>query len=122
MLQAQPNTHPNVSICSSVHHVTLPTGCCPVSHNPREGSWALILYQPRLLFLEVFSLQRYLNAYRGGLRDATKRIIVRDMEGMIQQIAQDCANTVCVPVTVGAYIVLQGRQSLTLIAQAMPHG
>jgi NADPH-dependent 7-cyano-7-deazaguanine reductase QueF len=87
---------------------------CPISGNPQEGSLIIISYHPRTLFLEVDSLQHYILSYKGGRGD------IRDMEGMIQQIAQDCAQTIQTRVTVKATINLQRGASMTVVTIGRP--
>lgn len=73
-----------------------------------------MLYKPTFYFLEVYSLRADINAYIGG------RDFIRDMEGTIQQITQDCANAVAAYVVVGAIIRLQRGDSMALMCSAMP--
>lgn len=102
-----------------VHILELPP-CCPVSKNPRPGSTLLICYKPQESVLEVGALYAYIHQYRGGLRDATGAIIIRDMEGMISRIAQDCANAVGVPVSVCADLVIAPKQRMYLVVRKKP--
>ena len=111
MLLTQPNQKPQTLI--EWHWLPLPQ-CCPVSGNPQPGSFIGICYVPSRSFLEVYSLRKYVTEYVGG-RDG-----VRDMEGMVQQIAQDCANEMGVYVYGGALIVLQRGDGITLFAGANP--
>ena len=111
MLLTQPNLHPHIHTYST-HRLSF-AGMCPVSRNPQEGSTLIISYRPHALFLEVDSLYAYVMSYRGGKGD------IRDMEGMIQQIAQDCANTIGVKVRARAYIILQ-RGAMEVLSIASP--
>jgi NADPH-dependent 7-cyano-7-deazaguanine reductase QueF len=112
MLQTQPNLHPGVSAFEQ-HELPLPQ-CCPISGNPQPGSKVIISYRPRKLFLEVYSLRKYIDLFIGGHEQ------VRDMEGMIQQIARDCANTLGAFVRVDAHLVLQRGDLMRLVAKAHP--
>lgn len=110
MLQTQPNLHPEAKVLER-HELPVPR-CCPVSGNPQPGSKIIISYRPGEYFLEVYSLRKYIDQYIGGHEN------VRDMEGMIQQIALDCAKLLGVFVRVDAHLVLQGVDSMRLIAKA----
>jgi NADPH-dependent 7-cyano-7-deazaguanine reductase QueF len=96
------------------HTLDLPVACCPRSKNPRPGSTITIAYTPRGRSLEVGSLYAYLHSFVGGLRDDQGELVVRDMEGMIQRIAQDSADVLSVPVTVVAKIMLAPQQLMEL--------
>lgn len=111
-LLTQPNTRP--MICTYSTHTITFGDMCSVSHNPQAGSTLTISYRAHLLFLEVDSLYASVTAYRGGKDD------IRDMEGMIQQIAQDAANALDTGVCVGAYIRLHDGSAMTIIHQAIP--
>jgi NADPH-dependent 7-cyano-7-deazaguanine reductase QueF len=87
---------------------------CPFSHNPQTGSQLAILYRPQRTFLEVYALNAYIEDFKGG------RGGVRDMEGMIQTIAQDCANMLDTCVSVGALIRLHDGNSMCVMCDAMP--
>jgi len=113
MLLTQPNTRPHIKTYST--HTIVFGDMCPVSRNPQTGSTLTVAYRPHLLFLEVDSLYAYVMKYRGGKDD------IRDMEGMIQQIAQDCADVIHVRVTVKASIILQ-RGSMQVVSIAYPQG
>ena len=109
-IQPSLKTHPNERRCyrmTEVHILTLPA-CCPISGNPRKGSFIEIQYSPEKRLLEVASLRAYVDSYRGGRGD------VRSMEGMIQQITQDCANAVGVMVHVVATLKIAPRQQMKL--------
>lgn len=109
-LSTQPNQHPEIKLYEQ-HIVPLPP-CCPVSGNPQAGSTITISYTPAACFLEVYSLQKFVNSFVGG------REGVRDMEGMIQTIARDCANLLGVPVKVRADLNLQPGQRMILRVKA----
>lgn len=108
----QPNLLPQVSVLQW-HILPLPS-CCPVSGNPQPGSLLAICYHAGGAFLEVYSLRKQIDAYIGGHANG-----IRDMEGMVQDIAKDCAVTVHAPVTVGAFVRLQRGDMLVTIAQAV---
>lgn len=102
-----------------VHILELPP-CCPVSKNPRPGSTLMIVYRPQESVLEVGALYAYVHQYRGGLRDATGALIIRDMEGMVSLIAQHCADAVRVPVSVCADLVIAPKQRMCLFVRKKP--
>lgn len=109
-------TQPNEKRCGSTverHELDIPT-CCPISKNPLPGSILKIKYRPDKLLLEVASLSDYIREYIGG------RLDVRSMEGMIQNIAQDCANAIGVKVRVRATLMLQPKQIMKLECKAWP--
>ena len=96
------------------HEFDLPQ-CCPVTRNPQPGSVIKIKYRPQRLLLEVQSLHDYIKEYIGG------RLDVRSMEGMIQNIAQDCSNSIGVKVRVRAKLLIQPTQIMKLECKAWPH-
>ena len=110
------DTQPNERRCATMtetHILDLPE-CCPVSKNPRPGSTIEITYTPGRCYLEVASLKKYIGTYRGGRGE------VRSMEGMIQAIAQDCANAVGRRVDVEAKLNLVPEQRMILRCLAEP--
>lgn len=110
MLLTQPNTR-TVKLFQQ-HTLPLPS-CCPVSGNPQVGSTITISYVPDTKFLEVYSLSTYISKFVGGYEN------VRDMEGMIQVIAHECATTIGVRVKVDAKIKLQREDSMRIIAKGI---
>lgn len=112
-MTTQPNLYPDTALLQW-HILPLPA-CCPVSGNPQPGSQVVILYHARTAFLEVYGLRKMIDAYIGGHESG-----LRDMEGMIQDIAIRCATLIQAPVTVGAYIRLQRFDGMVTIAQATP--
>lgn len=94
--------------------------CCPVSKNPRPGSQLMIVYSPQGAVLEVGALYAYLHQYRGGLRNEQGDILVRDMEGLISRVAQDCANAVGVPVSVCADLIIAPKQRMLVFVRKTP--
>src|SRR5258708_39212989 len=94
--------------------------CCPVSHNPLSGSTITICYRPMDTVLDVIPLPIYIRSFIGGLRNAAGEIEVRDMEHMIQRIANDCCQAVGVPVRVYARLLLRPTQTMLLKDRAYP--
>lgn len=109
MILTQPRQMPQNLI--EWHIVPLPQ-CCPISGNPQKGSYLMLCYQPKEVFLEVYSLKAYIDKFVGGYEN------IRDMEGMIQAICQECANTLGVFVSAGAWIVLQRGDFMSLVVGA----
>ena len=103
------------------HAVEVPP-CCPVSRNPRPGSTLTICYRAQEQVLEVASLYAYIHQFVGGLRDASGQIVVRDMEGMLLRVAQDCAQAIGVPVRVYANLWIAPKQRVSTIARGYPQG
>ena len=92
-------------------HVTfpLPPSCCPVSRNPQSG-FITVRFRPQGRVLEVYSMTAYLRSFVGGHPDGE-----RNMEGMIEMIARDCAAALGVKVRVRAELILDtGRMALTV--------
>lgn len=108
-----PNERPGVRLMVE-NTVPLPR-CCPVSKNPQTGSTLTLSYRARERVLEVYSLQAHVNAYVGGHADGT-----RNMEAMIQQIAQAAARVLGVRVRAVAQLNLQHGQTMRLTARASP--
>ena len=114
MKLVQLQTQPNEKRCHRTkerHILPLPP-CCPVSGNPREGSVLEIEYTVLDKILEVASLRAYVDSYMGGRGD------VRSMEGMIQQITQDCANAVQTTVHVIARLTIEPNQRMEIECSA----
>lgn len=88
--------------------------CCPVSGNPQPGSVLSIFYKGQRGFLEVQSLLDYVQTYVGGKGD------IRSMEGMIQAIAQDCADILEVDVRVEARLMIKPSQRMIVKCYAFP--
>ncbi|NVK29869.1 MAG: hypothetical protein HWE20_02610 [Gammaproteobacteria bacterium] len=88
------------------HVVYLPTLCLK-SQNPKAGSLLRIRYTAAAKLLELFALDRYIQAYIG-------HPTVRDMEYFVQVIALECGRALGQPVTVLAEIefnqVAQGQR------------
>lgn len=103
-------TQPNEARCSHMtetHILELPR-CCPRTQNPQQGSTLEIKYRVFERILEVASLRTYVDSYVGGKGD------IRSMEGMIQAIAQDCANAAQTTVHVTARLNIEPRQKMIL--------
>lgn len=60
------DTMPNLTGIQAIqcHALELPA-MCPVSGNPKPGSWIAIRYRPAGRFLEVYSLRAYIRRYIG---------------------------------------------------------
>lgn len=112
MLKTQPNEH-RCERTTVTHVLSIPP-CCPVSGNPLEGSTAWISYTPKLHLLEVEALRHYIDSYKGGRGE------VRSMEGMIQNIAQDCADLIRSEVTVRADLNILPSQNMTVECVGYP--
>lgn len=109
MIQTMENLTPDIASGVQTHILVLPP-MCPVSGNPRTGSYVAIRYTPVDTYLEVYSLEHYINRFIGGWLSRG----IRDMEQVIATIAGDCAGAVGVSVTVRARLVLDaGRMSVT---------
>ena len=109
-------TQPNEKRCSELiesHILELPS-CCPISGNPQGGSEIEISYRPGELLLEVASLRKYVDSYVNGRGE------VRSMEGMVQQITQDCADVLRVVVKITARLILEPQQRMKLETRATP--
>ncbi len=89
--------------------------CCPVSTNPRPGSTVAISYMVGAKVLEVGALHAYIQEFVDGHRDGT-----RNMETMIQKIAQDAADALEAEVRVVADLVLIPEQRLQVICTGRP--
>lgn len=105
------NAHPKMMM--TVEHILLLPELCPASKNPKAGSHLTLQYQAKEKLLELFSLDKHINAYIG-------HPIVRDMEYFVQTIAQTAANTLGQEITAIAelsYNRLQQKQKITLLAK-----
>jgi hypothetical protein len=112
------NVSPEVVIRE--RHTMALSPCCPVSKNPRPGSFVAISYPNKGNVLDVGPLYAYIHQFVGGLHDEQGELIVRDMEGMIARIAQDCAQVLGVPVRVIAQLVIAPKQEMMVKATAHP--
>lgn len=98
------------------HILDIPV-CCPVSKNPRSGSTITISYYPNGQSLEVASLIALIHSFKGGLYDDAGQLIVRDMEGMIQRIAEECARVLAVSIVVEADLQILPKQRMKLTVE-----
>jgi hypothetical protein len=100
------------------HTVDIPP-CCPVSGNPKAGSTLTLMYRPGAWVLEVYALRSLVARFRGGFPGVGRYPAERNMEGMVQLVAQMAADALAVPVRARAELVLDaGRMILT--ARALP--
>lgn len=113
-IDTQPNTQSTSYL--EAHTLDLPQ-CCPVSRNPFPGSTVTITYRPGQCCLEVASLYAYIHQFKGGLKDDTGTIVVRNMEDMIARIAYDCAQAAGVDVSVCAQLVIAPKQRLMMLVR-----
>jgi NADPH-dependent 7-cyano-7-deazaguanine reductase QueF len=97
------------------HILEIPV-CCPVSKNPEKGI-LIIRYKPIGKSLEVASLYAYIHAYQKGLRDIENELLIRDMEGMIQNITVDCKKVLETDVIVFAKIHIYPHQYMRIIVR-----
>ena len=111
ILKAITNPHPVLHTHQS-HLITLPE-LCPASKNPGAGSTLEISYMAQALFLEVFSLKDYIEAFVG-------HPTVRDVEYLSQTIAYDCSQLLQHAVTVKRCFKLPalGQQVITTVSTA----
>ena len=115
IIAAEIKTQPNEKRCHTMketHRLPLKP-CCPVSGNPLAGSVLEIEYRVDDFILEVESLRAYVDSYIGGLGD------IRSMEGMIQQITQDCANAVQAMVHTKAILNIAPEQEMVIECSAL---
>src|SRR5882724_12777835 len=90
------------------HRVELPPACCPVSKNPSAGSTLSLRYTPENSTLEVYSLRSLLNRFVGGYPGSECGTYPpeRNMEGMVQLVAQMAADALQVSVRFRSVILL----------------
>lgn len=101
VLKAIHNPFPRM-LTEQEHTIELPE-LCPASRNPSPGSSLRIGYRSSQRFLEVFSLNTYIQAFVGHK-------LVRDVEQLTQSIARDCTLLLQEEVWVEGNFVLQGIQ------------
>jgi len=109
---------PNENRCAFTRHehtLGLPK-CCPMTGNPQWGSTVTIAYEAKKGFLEVASLRAFVDSYIGGKGD------VRSMEGMLQEIAQACADILEADVILTSNLVIEPRQIMRVTCYAFPQG
>jgi 7-cyano-7-deazaguanine reductase len=97
-----------------VEHVLYLPELCPASRNPAPGSTLTLRYVAGERLLELFSLDRYIDAFLA-------HPVVRDIELFVQTAAQDAANAAGVEVTATAEVRLNGlRQGQRVTVMAVP--
>ena len=108
-------TQPNEKRCHTMKetHLLELKPCCPISGNPQAGSVLEIEYRVDERILEVEALRAYVDSYIGGRGD------VRSMEGMCQQITQDCANAVQTMVHTRATLNIAPAQRMIVECSAL---
>lgn len=115
-LDTIPNDYPELR--SYVKHTLQLPECCPVSRNPRPGSTLTIVYRPTTAVLEVYSLRRLIDSFRGGAPDGT-----RNMEAMVQRIHQLCCEALPdIAVRTRAAIILDTGDQLEITCLQPPPG
>lgn len=108
---------PNECRCDFTEHehiLALPQ-CCPVSGNPQAGSTITIAYRGTKGFLEVAALRVFVDSYIGGKGE------VRSMEGMLQEIAQACADILKVDVKLSSNLIIEPKQIMRVTCYAFPN-
>jgi NADPH-dependent 7-cyano-7-deazaguanine reductase QueF len=115
-LSTMPVTHSARMACR--HRILLPP-CCPVSGNPQEGSALTLRYVPNRATLEVYSLESLVRQFIGGFDGDERYPAERNMEGMVQLIAQMAADALCVSVRFRARLVLDAGQ-MEIAGEACP--
>lgn len=110
MVSLQVNEH-RCSFTEHEHELEI-SGFCPVSGNPLAGSTLTISYRGEHGFLEVASLRAFVDSYRGGKGE------VRSMEGMLQEIAQECANALAVDVKLRSFLRIEPEQIMKVTCYA----
>jgi NADPH-dependent 7-cyano-7-deazaguanine reductase QueF len=113
-LRVQPNEH-RCAFTEHEHRLEI-SNICPVTGNPNHGSRIYISYKGYKGFLEVASLRRFVDSYRGGKGE------VRSMEGMLQEIAQSCADVLGVDVKLVGDLIISPAQNLKVTCYAFPKG
>lgn len=116
-LRVMVRAYPNVPTVSA-HEVLLPVNCCPRSGNPL-GGMLRIQYAPARTVLEVYSLKALLMRFVGGFPGVGPYPAERNMEGMIQLVAQMAADALEVPVRARA-IALLDTGAMRVICRAIP--
>lgn len=96
MIGTLPNRNP--LIATRVRLRTPYSGACPVSGYPLAGSWIEIQYAPADCILELSTIAAHLPTYADE---------ARDVETIIQMLAQDCAAALGVSVNIAAYYKLR---------------
>ena len=110
-IQTVDNQNPGMAMVQR-HIVNVPA-LCPVTGNPQPGSTLTVTYKPGAKLLELYSLTEYVHSFVG-------HETVRDIEHFAQTLAQGCADTLGVPVSVRAHFVLHLDQIVKLRIKATP--
>jgi hypothetical protein len=118
-LSVMPVSDHRVASRTVTNTIALPSSCCPVSGNPRAGSTLNLIYQPKKWVVEVYSLRELTQRFVGGFEATEHYPAERNMEGMVELIAQMVADAVDVDVSFSASIVLDCG-SLTLSGKVSP--
>ena len=111
LLKTIANARPGLQ--TVVEHVLHLPELCPASRNPAPGSTLTLRYAAGERLLELFSLDTYIDAFVG-------HPVVRDMELVVQTVAQDAANAAGVEVTARADVRLnrvRQEQRVTVVAE-----
>lgn len=111
------------NITTMISHILDLPVCCPVSHNPAAGSTVSVTYFPNGIVVPVEDLADWIAEYVGG----HKTRAVRNMEEMIQDLAQRCADEVKVTVRVRANLKIKPpfggeMQGMSVFVKAKPNG
>jgi len=114
---ALPNERPDIE--TEVSHTFEIHTLCPVTKNPQEGSTLTITYVPKATVLDVIGLDAYLKRYRGGFEEDGE-VVVREMEHLVQRVAEDCARWIGVEVETVAECVLQPKQTQRIVCRVKP--
>ena len=105
------NQHPELK--TDVKHILQLPILCQASQNPKAGSTVSISYIADLVLLELFSLEKYIQAFIGHKT-------VRDLEYFTQAIALECQHALKVEVTVQSDIILEGLNQSQVITVTVP--
>lgn len=105
------NQHPELK--TDVKHIIQLPILCQASQNPKAGSTVSISYIADLVLLELFSLEKYIQAFIGHKT-------VRDLEYFTQAIALECQHALKVEVTVQSDIILEGLNQSQVITVTVP--
>lgn len=106
------NMRPDLT--TEVEHCLYLPELCPATRNPKAGSTLTLRYSAGDKLLELFSLERYIDAFVGHKR-------VRDMEFFVQTAAQDAANALQTEVSACAALEYrQLRQGQRIVVRARP--
>jgi NADPH-dependent 7-cyano-7-deazaguanine reductase QueF len=108
---------PNEMRCAFTEHehILKISGMCPVTKNPLRFSTITIAYKGYKGFLEVVSLKAFIDSYIGGKGN------IRSMEGMLQDIAQSCADILKVDVKITSNLLIYPSQIMRVTCYAFPN-